>query len=216
MTSELHPRWYHFQKPNIPLDLTMLPASKSTEDKEKNVCTVCANINISRKYNNKERRLYTYNFVCFLFFFGCASALKFFNKDSEIKNARTTPQKTVKQLSPPTKSFVNIRVLVSKNFYSRSKVQLVELLKVFNLHNLKLYKWKWKARLYLSLDNLKRYSLISEGVKWIVKVWSFLKNMKYLFLVSISKCYVYYWIIITSNIRTSIVVNAYQKKFSLF
>lgn len=48
-----------------------------------------------------ERISYTYNFCVFLVIFDCASALKFFNKDSEIKNARTTPRKTVKLLSPP-------------------------------------------------------------------------------------------------------------------
>lgn len=89
----------------------MLPGpnrrKKDPSKKEKNFCTVCANINIqkNRNYNNKDRRLYTY-ILCVSCYFGCVSALKFFNKDSEIKNARTTPQKTAKLLSRRIKAKV--------------------------------------------------------------------------------------------------------------
>lgn len=74
---------------------------KSTEEK-KTFCTVCANINIQKKrYTTTKRDGFIHTILCVACYFGCASALKFFNKDSEIKNARTTPQKTVKLLSPP-------------------------------------------------------------------------------------------------------------------
>jgi hypothetical protein len=55
----------------------------------------------AREIEREQKKSYTYNFCVFLVIFDCASALKFFNKDSEIKNARTTPRKTVKLLSPP-------------------------------------------------------------------------------------------------------------------
>lgn len=42
----------------------------------------------------------TFFSCCVSCYFGSVSTLKFFNKDSEIKNARTTPRKTVKLLSP--------------------------------------------------------------------------------------------------------------------
>lgn len=73
---------------------------KKDPPKTEKTFALYARILISKKrnYNNKKRRLYTY-FLCVSCYFGCVSALKFFNKDSEIKNARTTPQKTVKLLS---------------------------------------------------------------------------------------------------------------------
>lgn len=86
----------------------MLPASNPSPEKErkKNTFALYARILISRKKHaetttTKERETaFIHTILCVSCYFGCASALKFFNKDSEIKNARTTPQKTVKLLSP--------------------------------------------------------------------------------------------------------------------
>lgn len=68
----------------------------------KNTFALYARILISRKnvIQQQKETAFIHTILCVACYFGCASALKFFNKDSEIKNARTTPQKTVKLLSP--------------------------------------------------------------------------------------------------------------------
>lgn len=83
----------------------MLPASNPPKKK---TFALYARILISRKNTTTKRDGFIHTILCVSCYFGCASALKFFNKDSEIKNARTTPQKTVKLLSPQDISCVRL------------------------------------------------------------------------------------------------------------